>query len=358
MKFSRAISIIILLIANPAYSETAIKNLKSKATVNTEILVLGSPHLNAIETQLDQQSLAPIIERLADFKPDAIAVESLRPQDIVTMLNGSDEYQVVLKQFVGEALLSLAKQQQQALRVSAKQAISSLESLLEQPERSNAQRIKIIQMAIAGYYIDTAILQWKYLAKQPEKSKVSAELKRYLDALLASNNETIQIAVELASQLNLERIYAFDDHLDKDVYAQMQRQLMPSFAKSKDGAAFAQSDYFKKLQRMQEQALKNGNWLPYYHWVNSNEYMNQVINTEWKLFIDSDIDAKAGAARIALWEVRNLNMVSNIMRLAAGYPGGKIVVVVGSNHKVFIEQYLSNMLNIKLIQFNQLANNN
>ncbi len=38
------------------------------------------------------------------------------------------------------------------------------------------------------------------------------------------------------------------------------------------------------------------------------------------------------------------------MRVVAANPGGRVLVIVGASHKVFLEQYLANMLGVKLIQ--------
>ncbi|WP_412514758.1 hypothetical protein [Shewanella indica] len=43
-------------------------------------------------------------------------------------------------------------------------------------------------------------------------------------------------------------------------------------------------------------------------------------------------------------------MSSHIMRVVAANPGGRVLVIVGASHKVFLEQYLANMLGVKLIQ--------
>ena len=230
-----------------------------------------------------------------------------------------------------------------------------MNQLLENPELSFEQRIEVIKVAIAGYNPDTAALHWKYLEKSSSTSALSHELQEYLNQRTSSNNERITIATALAAKLNLNRIYPIDAHLDKDIYQDMVEKLMPSYEKSQYVKDLLNSEYMTKPYKLSDQALLTGNWLPLFLWLNSEEYSADVINLDWVQFVDKDLDPKAGLARIALWEIRNLNMASNIMRIVAKHTGERIVIVVGSTHKVFLEQYLSNMIGVNLIQFSEFS---
>ncbi|ABE55490.1 hypothetical protein Sden_2209 [Shewanella denitrificans OS217] len=363
MKLKIGIFSVIFFISNVAFAgkeSTYLQNishLQSKAKAQTQVMVLGSTHLNSIKGKLDESALSPIIQMLASFKPTAIGIESLRAEDIIAMLNGSDEYQAVLAQFVGDTLLSLAKKEQENLGITAKVAIAKLKVLLDVPMLTTEQRIEVIRFAIAGYNKDTAVLHWRYLNSHSSIETISPGLKAYLDASARSNNEINTIATALALTLNINRLYPIDDHLDKDMYSNMVEKLMDSYNESKAFKAFSTSEYINKPERLKAQGVETGDWLPLFSWTNSDEYMSDVIDKEWRLFVDEDIDVEAGLSRIALWEVRNLNMVSNIMRVVADHVGEKVIIVVGSNHKVFLEQYLSNMIGVNIVQFNDILSN-
>lgn len=355
MKFKIWIVSVIFFVSNAAFSGQDITHLQHKTKTQTQVMILGSSHLNSIKGEIDKNSLSPIIQMLASFKPTAIGVEALRAEDIITMLNGSDEYQAVLAQFVGDTLLSLAKKEQENLGITAKEAIARLKLLLDTPVFTTEQRIEVIKFAIAGYDKDTAVLNWRYLDSHLPIETISPELQTYLDKSARSNNEINVIATALALTLNINRLYPIDDHLDKDMYSNMVEKLMGSYNASKAFKAFSTSEYINKPERLKAQGVETGDWLPLFSWTNSDEYMSDVIDKEWRLFVDEDVDVEAGLSRIALWEVRNLNMVSNIMRVIADHVGGKVIIVVGSNHKVFFEQYLSNMIGVKIVQFNDLV---
>lgn len=332
-----------------------IHKLNQKVKHKTEVMIFGSIHLTSIENKLNSDTLLPIINLLEEYEPTTIAVESLRAEDIISMLNGSEEYQEVLTVYVGNTLLSLAKIEQQNLGISAIEAINKMNELLENTVLSFEQRIEVIKVAIAGYNQDTAVLHWKYLEKNSSTSALSSELQEYLNQRMSSNNERVTIATALASKLNLNRIYPIDDHLDKDIYQGMVEKLMPSYKKSQYAKELLNSEYITKPNTLRDQALQTGDWLPVFLWLNSEEYSADVIHLDWGQFVDKDITPKAGLARIALWEIRNLNMVSNIMRVVAKHTGERIVIVVGSTHKVFLEQYLSNMIGVNLVQFSEFS---
>ena len=116
-----------------------------------------------------------------------------------------------------------------------------------------------------------------------------------------------------------------------------------------DGKEASKLDLDKKP--LAAEAEKTGDWLPLYTWMNSEEYVSQTLDKEWRMFINKDLDVDPALARVALWEVRNLNMASNIMRVVAKNIGGNIVIIVGASHKAFLEQYLGSMLGVSIVQF-------
>ncbi|WP_417764067.1 DUF5694 domain-containing protein [Shewanella chilikensis] len=331
-------------------AEHALQRLSSKSQPKTQVMVLGSLHLSNIKQQLDSRSLSSILEPLSRYQPTAIAVESLRPEDIATMINGSGEYQTVLDHFVGQRFLALAIKEQQELQLSAQKALESLEPLLDKTSLEAVQRARLIKLAVAAYHKELALLHWHYLDKPAASTAISTELQHYLEQLAASNNEKNTLGNNLAMALKLKRIYPIDDHLDKDLYRPIEARLLESYNQSPHAAALAKSDYINKPQRLKTEALETGNWLPLFSWLNSQEYQTAVIDQEWSLFIDKDLPPDAALSRVALWEIRNLNMSSHIMRVVAANPGGRVLVIVGASHKVFLEQYLANMLGVKLIQ--------
>lgn len=344
-----------LLCFGGASAGTELRALQDKRQVKTQVMILGSAHLNTIEGAIPRASLTPLLNVLEQFAPSAIAVEALRPADILAMMQRADEYQVVLQQFVGSRLMALAEAEQQALGLSGQEAMNRLRPLLHAEQVSPSQRVTIIRTAVAGYNLPTALLHWGYLDQAQRAELRTGPLGQYLDRMAESNNETTLIAGELARTLGLKQLHPIDDHQDKDLYAEVVSQLMDSYGRSEAAQRFAQSDYVKKPERLKAQALSSGDWLPLYQWMNSDEYNAEVLQQEWSLFVDADLAPEPAMARMALWEIRNLNMASHINRVVAEQVGGRVMVVVGGSHKVFLEQYLGNLVGVELVQFNQLV---
>ncbi|RUO75049.1 hypothetical protein CWI80_06905 [Pseudidiomarina sediminum] len=343
-----------LLFTKVAVADDAIAQLSERVKMKTQVMVLGSAHLSTIKEPLAADALQEVLEPLARFKPTAIGVETLRPEDIIAMQHGSEAYHPILQQFVGTRLQTLAEQQQQTLAVTASQALAAMHELLAEQSLDSAKRIQLLQYAIAGYATDTAALQWHYLQRQAPQDSLSSELVDYLNRLTSTNNERNSVAAALAQRLQLNRIYPIDDHLDKDMYAPVVERLMPSYMASEYMKTLQASDYISKPEQLKQTGLERGEWLPLFQWLNSEAYQQQVINTDWTAFVDKDLDPESALARFALWEVRNLNMTSNIMRVVTEHIGGRVVIVVGANHKVFLERYLANMIAVELVQFNDL----
>ncbi|MGI2259081.1 DUF5694 domain-containing protein [Shewanella sp. GXUN23E] len=330
--------------------------LNRQVTLPTQVMVLGTMHLADIDTPLNAAHLSPLLDALETYRPTAIGVESLRPEDILAMVNASSDYQAVLDFAVGAQLQQLAKQEQQSLGMSAQQAITEARHLLSRSVQDNPQRLTLVRLAIAGYNKTLATLHWHKLP-QAERDKAPSALQAYLDKAILSNNENNVLANALALRLGHNRLYQIDDHMDKDLYPPIAEALMPSFKASKYAGQIPQSEYISKPQRMKAQAAETGDWLPLYRWINGPQYSSEVIHQDWSLFVNKDLAPEPALARMALWQVRNLNMVSHIMRVVADNVGGRVLIIVGANHKVFFEQYLSNMIGVELVQFNDYASN-
>jgi hypothetical protein len=99
-------------------------------------------------------------------------------------------------------------------------------------------------------------------------------------------------------------------------------------------------------------ACENGDLLPHYQFLNSPEYLLKDVDTQWGFFLRTRLHSGLDRFRLALWEVRNLNIASNIRRASAQYPGGRILVIVGASHKPFLDSYLLQIADIKLVNLN------
>ncbi len=70
------------------------------------------------------------------------------------------------------------------------------------------------------------------------------------------------------------------------------------------------------------------------------------------MFLDSGLDR----TRIGLWEMKNLRIASRIREVSASYPAKKILVIIDVSKKVFVENYLKQMTDIKILKLGDIVN--
>jgi hypothetical protein len=76
-----------------------------------------------------------------------------------------------------------------------------------------------------------------------------------------------------------------------------------------------------------------------------------------KLTFDGDFGAaleepspqKFGRVYVGYWETRNLRMASNIRDMLAAQPGIRALVIVGQSHKGYLEAYLNQMHDARIV---------
>lgn len=61
-----------------------------------------------------------------------------------------------------------------------------------------------------------------------------------------------------------------------------------------------------------------------------------------------------GRNYVASWEVRNLRMASNIREIMAARPGMRTLVIVGASHKGYLEAYLHQMHDVRIVNADEV----
>jgi hypothetical protein len=70
---------------------------------------------------------------------------------------------------------------------------------------------------------------------------------------------------------------------------------------------------------------------------------------QWLNMINRPSPGDVGRSRVAAWETRNLRMAANIREVAGFVPGGRVLVIVGSAHKPWLDAYLSMMSDVRMV---------
>ena len=317
----------------------------------TEVLVLASPHLSGAPEGFDPAVLEPLLERLAAFKPDVIAIENLSGESV----HGFKSYEAVYPDTAsayGGRFLKGAALAEAELGLTLPQAEAEVRRTLREwpPVPSPAQRRHLAALFTASGDPHSALVQWWRLpdAERIPGDGVSADLAAYFGQYDTRKNESHQIAARLAARLGLDRVYPTDDHAADDVMTFADPDLVALFDEVGLDAILknpANAPIIKACERLTtpEQALET------YRYLNTPEAGLADVALQWEMMLDRPTPNEVGRLRMAEWEARNLRQVAHIREAMASVPGGRVLVVVGSAHKPWFDAYLGMMSDVKVI---------
>ena len=251
--------------------------------------------------------------------------------------------------------VEIGHKMQEKLNISrqrAEERANSLYCMMKDKPARFEKRAELVQYLLAAYDDISALLQWSYLPEtfRSQYQEFLEGVRDYLNNQLESSNEIISIGISLARKLELNRIEYVDDHHDKDIFLKIAPDLMAELRNNSEYlAAQNESFYVESLQRL-EKATKRGDVLHYYIYINSLEYGVRDMEHQWNLWFRTKLQSGLDRTRMALWEVRNLNIASHIRRASAIHPGKRMLVIIGTGHKPFLEAYLKQMVDMKIVQ--------
>ena len=351
-----ALTLPTIAFAQPAFDPRAYQ--RQHVGEPTQILVIGSPHLSGTPETFDAAVLEPLLQRLAAFHPDAIAIEALPGRSIAQMWQYRDVYPDVAKLYGGRAMV-LAALARTTLALDMPDAEAEVRNTLATwPAAPTAeQRRKLAAMFCAAGDPASALVQWWRL--DPAERKSDDSVSRLLADQLATydtpprRNESYLIASRLAVRLGLERVYPMDDQSDDvasptfaaDMTAVMEE---PWFKAIVDGAAFA------PLRNVSQNLTSPTQALATYRMLNTPAMGRIDADGQWLSLMNHATPNAAGRARVAGWEVRNLRMAANIREVSDVAPGKRVLVIVGSAHKPWLDAYLSMMSDVSIVDAQQV----
>jgi len=315
-----------------------------------EILILGTRHLSDIKGKYDPSILASLMDHLEQFKPDLIAVEALRGQDIAAMELQPVRHTDALNPYAyAQRALGGMAQAKLAINWSVAQDAVDAAIVVEDNEESRTDAV-LHYLAAYDYY--SALLTWyrgsaEFRAAFSEKNRQIAE---EFEKRLESTNEYYSMALPLAAKLGHDRLYPVDDHFDGGTM-EAAVQSMPGGWDSMM-AIYGDIDkhpYLLEENSRFEAAAEAGDVMPYYRWLNLPETGLQDEAFQWDPLIARDIDSRIGSARLAAWEVRNLRMASHLSELMIANPGKRLLFIVGSGHKPILDRLFSGMNWIRVV---------
>jgi hypothetical protein len=315
----------------------------------TEVLVLGTPHLDQVQG-FEPEMLAGLLDVLEAWEPQVVCVEALPARTLVAMQAEGSAYAPVLDSF-GRATIELGRQAQEFLEVGRAEAGSIL--ALEGAGLASWERALT---ALAALERPSALLAWALARDEGQvPDDLPEALVTRLDAAVASRNEISSLALALARRLGLPVLDAVDDHMDKDDYLALAGDLERELRGHAEVEAVAEAAAFVAAGRSLSAALEAGDLLPHYLLLDEPEQQAADVRAQWDVFLRTRLSSGLDRARLALWDVRNLAIAANVRRASARVPGGRVLVVIGAGHKPFLDALLGSALDVRLVRLSDLV---
>lgn len=320
----------------------------------TEIQILGTPHLSQLKGF--NPDMLEELKRILDRKSfNVICVESMPSELLYDIRSRNDNaYSEVLSSF-GGSRLNVADSVQILLGIDVVDAEKKFNMLTKRENLSDKKRLSLIEYALAMADPISATLNYIQLQDKSilEQSSIPQEYFDDLQNNQKQSNEIYSLAVKLAVKQDLNLIELIDNFQDEALLF----KLFPDFIQDYTNIQEVFKDIvnlpvFVKGDELKKQGVKNNNLIEYYRFVNSEEYMNQDFEAQWKIWLNTNFESGSDRARYYLWEMRNLQITSNILRVISANPGKKVLVIIDSSHKSFIEKYLRQISDILIMNFN------
>lgn len=313
----------------------------------TEVLVLGTAHLSALPESTDPALFEPVLDRLAAWKPELIAIEAIGGAQCDYLRAFFFAYEGTADTYCFDAAPA-----RRALGLDQAGAEEAIAELLAEPreERTPAERRHLAALFLAAGDRASAMVQWFRLPEAERRA--DAILTQELAATLSPRkrlSENVAIAAKLAARLGLERVHPVDDHTgdrasgsNTDAFA----EALPRIWDNEWANAYRQlgDEWIARLSDAPSPAAVIDCYIDY----NSPETAELVVRGDFGAAAGDTSAARVGRRYLAYWETRNLRMVANIREAAGPHPGIRVLAIVGASHKPYYERYLGMLSEIRL----------
>jgi len=310
-----------------------------------EVLVLGSPHLSQLPKTFQAASLTLLNERLAVWKPQAIAIEAVSGPQCDFMRRYPARYKDSIGAYCRDtAPARLATGLDVPAATEAAEAL--LAAWLDAP--TPAQRRRLAALFLAGGEEASALVQWLRLPEAERRAGdgLDAALVGVLVKLETRTDESLMVGARLAVRLGLERLYAMDDHT-ADSATGDEKAFGDALMKAWDNPATKQRTAVDKAQ---EGLLASAEGvLAMYRADNAPGQAALIYRSDFGAALNEPSVQRFGRQYVGYWETRNLRMAANIRDVLGMRPGQRMLVIVGASHKGYLESYLHQMHDVRIV---------
>lgn len=314
-----------------------------------DVLVLGTMHFSDLDKTPEAAELAPVIDRLAAWKPTAITTEDVSGLQCDAMRRYSWRYAGTVADYCPDTTIAA-----QATGLDVPAADAEADRLLAAwpASPSFAQRRHLAAVFLAAGERYSALVQWLRLpvAERHAGDGLNSMLVTALDKLKGRRNESGLLAAALAARLGLERVWSIDDHT-----ADTADDPDPAVRKAAGDALMqAWDNDATHAREADDKRLRAGlaapdGWLTLYRAMNAPGEALRIYRSDFGAALTEPSSQEFGRAYVGYWETRNLRMASNIRDVLGRKPGTRLLTIVGSSHKAYLEAYLNQMHDVRLV---------
>lgn len=289
--------------------------------INTRLVVFGVTHLGRRGVPEPDEALVGVVDRIVQWRPDAIAVEVL-PGDLV------DSYLRLGGPYAGMRVGGLSEAATCAEAAGPYHDWDLWQARAIGADRGRSATERVLAWC-AAYEPYTALLLTRTASDLP------AQVRAALDAVVAKGSEVWRIAGVAAGHLGLDRLYPFDDHSEgpggQDVSDTDHSDLMTSLAERAQPRV-------ARIEAELDEALDNGDLWPLWRRLNTPERVAASEELESGLFFGSG--TPLARRLLGEWRARNLLMAGRLRAVTALHPGRRVLAIVGQAHKGPLEAAL------------------
>ncbi|MGI4744431.1 MAG: DUF5694 domain-containing protein [Janthinobacterium lividum] len=324
--------------------------MKRESTIRAnDVIVLGTPHLSELKAEINLEILAPLLKRLVDWRPTAIASERLSGLQCDSLRRYPFRYAATVKTRCTDPAPA-----DRALGLDVPAANAEVERTLASWPASPtaAMRRHLAALFLAAGEPASALVQWLSLppADRRDGDGLSPDLVAALHSREAGRSEVERVAVPLAVRLNLQRVWSIDDHTsDSDTPLDTPEESKASEAALTTAWNNPTTHASEKRDAQLAQNLKKPDGiLALYRAMNAADAPDMTYKSDMGAALAEPSPQGFGRQYVGYWETRNLRMAANIRDILGLHPGTRLLVIVGASHKGFLEAYLNQMTDVTL----------
>jgi hypothetical protein len=317
---------------------------KGWAGSRTQILILGTVHLSEAR-DFKHESLEPVLDRLAAFKPQIITIEHISGEGCDLTARHPTVYPPEeMRTYCRDAAAA-----KEATGLDLPAAIAEVNRTLKNwpPKPGFVQRRHLAASFLAANDEVSANVQWLQLPETERHAGdgLNDELVTQLNKRAVGNDESYQIAARLAARLELQRVFAIDDHTGDNIAVADEAAYGKAIQAAWDGA----SAKTYSIRKRQDELWKSGDMLALYRYINSPVTLKITIENDFGAALREKSPRQYGRIYVAGWETRNLRMAANIHAAFRESPGTRVLSIVGSEHKPWLDKLLGQMQGVEII---------